>query len=199
MKKAFSVAARRALCEQLHQTCKQQVVHPMFVFHLQKSVLSDEGGWADFYPTTSDLPISLAHPELPEGNVENPTKGVKHKSSKQCLFLSQLSGAFFPHCSLPPPSPPPSPIALQFILFLQKHTSYWVQAYVELQWAATLCDRPSLCLLHPACFPVLLQHRWGSTASPPCYEMSGVHLGTVRNKEFQTLHSCKTSLYFTSF
>lgn len=36
MKKAFSVAARRALCEQTHQTCKQQVVHPVFVFHLQQ-------------------------------------------------------------------------------------------------------------------------------------------------------------------
>lgn len=36
MKKAFPVAARRALCEHIHQTCKQQVVHPMFVFHLQQ-------------------------------------------------------------------------------------------------------------------------------------------------------------------
>lgn len=36
LKKAFSVAARGALCEQIHQTCKQQVVHPMFVFHLQQ-------------------------------------------------------------------------------------------------------------------------------------------------------------------
>lgn len=36
MKKAFSVAARRPLREQTHQACKQQVVHPVFVFHLQQ-------------------------------------------------------------------------------------------------------------------------------------------------------------------
>lgn len=130
----------------------------LFFISNKESVLSDEGDWADFYPTTSDLPISLAHPELPEGNVEKPAKGIKHKSSKQCLFLSQLSRAFFPHCSLPPPSSPPSPIALQFILFLQKHAPYGVHACVELQWATRLSDRHSLSLLHPACSPGLLQH-----------------------------------------
>lgn len=35
MKKAFCLAAR-ALCEHIHQTCKQQVAHPMFVFHLKQ-------------------------------------------------------------------------------------------------------------------------------------------------------------------
>lgn len=43
MKKAFSLAARRAQCEQIHQTCKQQVAHPVFVFHLE------QGGCASWW------------------------------------------------------------------------------------------------------------------------------------------------------